>query len=229
MAVLLLRLAAPMQSWGTDDSKYEMRKTGREPTKSGVIGMIAAALGYRRDESEKLRELNRLRFGVRVDREGKLLRDFHMARGEKDSYLTNRYYLADAIFLVGLEGDAMLLSKLSEALSNPVFPLYLGRRSCPPTLPLCLGIRECDLINALRDEPPLDHSKRRAEAARIRTDADAEENSVALRDFAISFDQQYRRYGYRNAAERASVTFERTVHDPFQELEDVDVSLKNKT
>ena len=70
MAVLLLRLAAPMQSWGTDDSKYETRKTGREPSKSGVIGMIAAALGYRRDESEILRVLIKLRFGVRVDREG---------------------------------------------------------------------------------------------------------------------------------------------------------------
>ena len=55
MAVLLLRLAAPMQSWGTDDSKYETRKTEREPSKSGVIGMLAAALGYKRDESEKLR------------------------------------------------------------------------------------------------------------------------------------------------------------------------------
>ena len=44
MAVLMLRLAAPMQSWGTD-SKFEVRKTNREPTKSGVVGLLAAALG----------------------------------------------------------------------------------------------------------------------------------------------------------------------------------------
>lgn len=222
MAVLLLRLAAPMQSWGTDDSKYETRKTGREPSKSGVIGMIAAAFGYRRDESEKLRDLNQLHFGVRVDREGKLLRDFHMARAGKDSYLTNRYYLADAIFLVGLEGDPVLLTELAYALSHPVFPLYLGRRSCPPTLPICLGIRECDLSDALRNEPSLDTQKRRSDVARIRTDANAEETAAPLRDFAISFDQRCRRYGYRNVVEREPVYHESTVHDPFQELEDAD-------
>lgn len=104
MAVLLLRLAAPLQSWGNDDSKFETRKTWREPSKSGVIGMIAAALGYKRYETEKILELNKLRFGVRVDREGKLLRDFHTAKSsDKDkTYVTYRYYLADAIFLVGL-------------------------------------------------------------------------------------------------------------------------------
>lgn len=53
MATLLLRLAAPLQAWGAD-SKFETRKTGREPTKSGVIGLLAAALGLRRDEREAL-------------------------------------------------------------------------------------------------------------------------------------------------------------------------------
>lgn len=69
MATLLLRLAAPLQAWGAD-SKFETRKTGREPTKSGVIGLLAAALGLRRDESEALTRLTGLRFGVRVEREG---------------------------------------------------------------------------------------------------------------------------------------------------------------
>ena len=78
MATLLLRLAAPLQSWGAD-SKFEIRKTNREPTKSGVIGLLAAALGLRRDETEALQRLNRLRFGVRVDQEGSLLVDFHTA------------------------------------------------------------------------------------------------------------------------------------------------------
>ena len=69
MATLLLRLAAPLQAWGAD-SKFETRKTNREPTKSGVIGLLAAALGLRRDESEGLARLTGLRFGVRVEREG---------------------------------------------------------------------------------------------------------------------------------------------------------------
>ena len=52
MATLLLRLAAPLQSWGMD-SKFETRKTNREPTKSGVVGLLAAALGIRRDEPDR--------------------------------------------------------------------------------------------------------------------------------------------------------------------------------
>ena len=85
MAVLLLRLSAPLQAWGTENSKFEIRKTGREPSKSGIVGLLAAALGIRRNEPEKLRELNALRIGVRIDRAGKLLRDFHMAHAEKTS------------------------------------------------------------------------------------------------------------------------------------------------
>ena len=138
MATLLLRLAAPLQAWGAD-SKFETRKTAREPTKSGVIGLLAAALGLRRDETEPLTRLAQLRFGVRVEREGQLLVDFHMARNEeKDrSYVTYRHYLEDAVFLVGLESeDTALLQELAEALTHPVFPLYLGRRACPPTAAL---------------------------------------------------------------------------------------------
>ena len=87
MGTLLMRLAAPLQSWGAE-AKFDWRKTNREPTKSGVIGLLAAALGRRRDDS--LEDLNRLRFGVRVDQEGELLHDFHMVRGTKSSYVTTR-------------------------------------------------------------------------------------------------------------------------------------------
>ena len=142
MATLLLRLAAPLQAWGAD-SKFETRKTGREPTKSGVIGLLAAALGVRRDEADALARLSGLRFGVRVEREGQLLVDYHTAKtqDEKTSYVTYRHYLQDAVFLAGVEReDTALLQQLQQALLHPVFPLYLGRRSCPPTLPLCRGI-----------------------------------------------------------------------------------------
>ena len=109
MATLLLRLAAPLQSWGMD-SKFETRKTNREPTKSGVVGLLAAALGIGREEPEKLIPLNQLRFGVRVDQEGDFLVDYHVARKEKKTrkaekitpYITYRHYLTDAIFLAGL-------------------------------------------------------------------------------------------------------------------------------
>ena len=135
MATLLLRLAAPLQAWGAD-SKFETRKTGREPTKSGVIGLLAAALGLRRDEREALLRLTGLRFGVRVEREGQLLVDYHTAKtqDEKTSYVTYRHYLQDAVFLAGIEStDTALLQQLQQALLHPAFPLYLGRRCCPPT------------------------------------------------------------------------------------------------
>lgn len=153
MATLLLRLAAPLQSWGSD-SKFETRKTDREPTKSGVVGLLAAALGLRRDDTEGLARLNGLRFAVRADQEGSLLVDFHTAKSRDTSYVTYRHYLQDAVFLAGLESeDEALLRELEVALRHPVYPLYLGRRSCPPTLPLCLGIRQGSLLDVLRTEP----------------------------------------------------------------------------
>jgi CRISPR system Cascade subunit CasD len=150
MSTLLLRLAAPMQGWGVDT--FERRGTERIPTKSGVVGLLASALGRRRNES--IDDLTKLRFGVRVDREGTLLRDFHTARSQKSAYVTIRYYLSDAVFLVGLEGNKAFLYEIEYALRHPVFPLYLGRRSCPPEGKLSLGVREDKtLLQALKEEP----------------------------------------------------------------------------
>lgn len=129
MATLLLRLAAPLQSWGMD-SKFETRKTNREPTKSGVVGLLAAALGIGREEPDKLSPLNQLRFGVRVDQEGEFLVDYHIARKAEKTrkaeelkitpYTTYRYYLSDAIFLVGLESqDDVFLQEIVQALHHP--------------------------------------------------------------------------------------------------------------
>ena len=143
MSTLLLRLAGPMQAWGAE-AQFEIRKTNREPTKSGVIGLLAAALGLRRDDSPA--ELAKLHFGVRVDREGVLLRDFHMARDKKTSYVTTRYYLCDAVFLAGVSSeDEALMQRLAEAVMHPAFPLYLGRRSCPPEGRVSLGLRNLPL------------------------------------------------------------------------------------
>ena len=220
MATLLLRLAAPLQAWGVD-SKFETRKTNREPTKSGVIGLLAAALGLRRDESEGLARLTGLRFGVRVEREGQLLVDYHTAKtqDEKTSYVTYRHYLQDAVFLAGLESeDAALLQQLQDALQHPAFPLYLGRRSCPPALPLCLGLRQGSLQEMLQTEPPLCPGK----PCRMVLDADPQEPGAApQRDVPVSFDPHHRQYGYRSARElwlTMSDGPESTGHDPFREL-----------
>src|SRR5512136_490986 len=85
MGTLLLRLVGPMQSWGMQ-SNFTHRDTGLEPSKSGVIGLICAALGKPRDENHpdnarkpSLDELAKLRMGVRVDREGLVQCDYHTA------------------------------------------------------------------------------------------------------------------------------------------------------
>ena len=227
MATLILRLAAPLQSWGAD-SKFEVRKTNREPTKSGVIGLLAAALGIRRDDDQALLRLNGLRYGVRTDQEGQFLVDLHTARKDvKTSYLTRRYYLSDAIFLVGLENeDGAFLQELEEALRSPAFPLYLGRRSCPPTQPLCLGIRETDLLTALQTEPyrGFRSGKKRPRRLSIRIDANPQEaGSTAQQDVPISWNPIHRQYGYRAVREvlmdlPGTVEETGTEHDPFMEL-----------
>ncbi|MGI6142163.1 MAG: type I-E CRISPR-associated protein Cas5/CasD [Caldicoprobacterales bacterium] len=232
MSTLLLRLAAPMQGWGVDT--FERRGTERIPTKSGVVGLLASALGRRRNES--IDDLTKLRFGVRVDREGTLLRDFHTARSQKSAYVTIRYYLSDAVFLVGLEGNKAFLYEIEYALRHPVFPLYLGRRSCPPEGKLSLGVREDKtLLQALQEEPWLvsNYIKMKEDTEvrlRIITDADSQSAGWHIQhDLPLSFDQSHRQYGFRRVSETDSIiiinpksqdfiTEESTNHDPMLEL-----------
>jgi CRISPR system Cascade subunit CasD len=147
---LLLRLAGPLQSWGTQ-SRFEVRDTGSEPSKSGVIGLLCAALGRPREQT--VDDLAALRLGVRVDFEGRQERDYHTAGGTHrlgDPYgvalvtggvgvapPSRRYYLADADFLVGLEGeDESLLAELARAVEEPRWQLCLGRKAFAPGVPV---------------------------------------------------------------------------------------------
>jgi CRISPR system Cascade subunit CasD len=162
MHTLLLRLAGPMQSWGTQ-SRFLERDTGLEPSKSGVVGLLCAALGRSRDVP--VDDLATLAMGVRVDREGVMQRDYHTALevakadGSKaGTVVSNRYFLADADFLVGLTGDDLaLLTELDAALATPRWPLSLGRKAFPPGHPVRVadgGVRpDRDLAEALCREP----------------------------------------------------------------------------
>lgn len=138
-ATLLIPLVGPLQAWGVD-ARFDLRQTGSEPSKSGVIGLCCAALG--RDRSEPIDDLAALVFGVRVDQEGLLSRDFHTAKeviGASDTKLrtvvSNRWYLAHAAFLAGLQGPPALLNSIHTALQRPHWALVLGRKSCPPSVP----------------------------------------------------------------------------------------------
>lgn len=211
MSVVLLRLAGPLQSWGSS-SRFNRRATNPEPTKSGVLGLVAAALGLRR--TDRLDELRPLSFGVRADQPGQLLRDFQTAhrkiplRGgkirEEALPLSSRHYLSDAAFLAVLEGDDELVGKINAALRRPTFPLFLGRRSCPPAGPVALGVADGGLDEALASWPWLagQHEQRRHRTAAVRLAAvrDArpgEGPTDLLHDIPISFDPNHRRYEWR--------------------------------
>ncbi|MFE0099864.1 type I-E CRISPR-associated protein Cas5/CasD [Streptomyces sp. NPDC059009] len=155
---LLLRLAGPLQSWGTH-SKYLRRDTARFPTRSGVVGMLAAGLG--RGREAPVDDIAALSMTVRVDRPGVVLSDFHTVGGGlpadetvitvdgkrrtegKGTLVTRRQYLADAAFTLALTSDDEgLLHACAAALRDPHWPLFLGRRSCPPEGPILLGTTE---------------------------------------------------------------------------------------
>ena len=152
---LLLLLEGPLQAWGVGP-RLDFRDTAPLPTKSGVVGLLANALGRRREDS--VEDLARLRMGVAVLRQGRLLVDLQTAKGvarvdggTKDK-LTRRRYLQDARFLVGLEGERGVLERAQEALKDPARPLYLGRRGCLPSPPPYLpdGLVPLPLEEALR-------------------------------------------------------------------------------
>ncbi len=139
---LLLRLEGPMQSWGYR-SRFDYRDTALEPTRSGVIGLICAAMGIARGED--ISRFEPIRMGVRVDKEGRPERDYHTALdvikadGSKGrTVVSYRDYLADAIFTVGLQSDDLgLLNSIEADLWNPRWPLFLGRKSfCLSEYPL---------------------------------------------------------------------------------------------
>ena len=176
MNTLLLQLIGPMQSWGTQ-SRFSVRDTGLEPSKSGVVGLLASALG--RSRKAEIADLAGLRLGVRVDREGRMEKDFHTTGGfrqnapeaarvrvlkadgkhppaKSSAVLSTRFYLADAAFLVGLEGSLDILRSLHEGLADPVWSPFLGRKAFPPSVPVWLpdGLREAQSLEAaLRGYP----------------------------------------------------------------------------
>ena len=163
MPTLLLRLAGAMQSWGTT-SRFDQRDTGKEPSKSGVVGILAAALGIDRENWTDLEPLTRLSMGTRHDRSGVPKRDYQTAQQIisadhskiHETAVTTRDYLGDAVFLVGLEGeDRSLMERIHAALRDPVWPLALGRKSYVPSESIWIedGLQDARLRDVLARWP----------------------------------------------------------------------------
>lgn len=221
MTVVALRLGGPLQAWGSD-SRFVHRRTEMAPTKSGVVGLVAAAKGMRR--ADPIEELVGLRMGVRVDQPGRLIRDFQTAhRPKRDRTgslqwtsmpISYRYYLSDATFLAVLEGDPRLIEGIDAALRSPYFPLFLGRRSCPPSRPVALGVFDLDLAGGLTEldwQASLHEQRRRRDRlVSLETVRDAESGepgAETMHDQPVSFDPNRRTYAWR-AVVRGAVTVE---------------------
>ncbi|SDK37715.1 type I-E CRISPR-associated protein Cas5/CasD [Streptomyces indicus] len=222
-AVLALQLAGPLQSWGAS-ARFARRTTEPAPTKSGVIGMLAAALGIERDNEAELARLARLRFGVRIDQPGTRVRDFQTARHfdtDDAMPLSERFYLADAVFVAAVEGDRATIAELREALRAPAYLPYLGRRSCPPARPVDFtpdrdihpGTRLEDVLKSEPWHASAWHQRRHARHAAVELRAMAEPSAAlagdtdptalsdSLRDQPLSFSSRHRRYGLRIVTE----------------------------
>lgn len=217
MKTILLKFAGPLQAWGTG-SHFEKRHTDRYPSKSAVLGMIAAGFGYRRDD-EHIEKLNELHFAVRIDQPGHILRDYHTAHRYKPkaeitewtdsssldrTYVTERYYLEDAVFVaaVGSENEEWM-TEIETAIRNPYFSLYLGRRSLPVTEDLFLTATDEDVITALKTYPwqaASWYQKRHTADMEIYADADLLPggNASYRSDHVASFSNRGRRYGLRS-------------------------------
>jgi CRISPR system Cascade subunit CasD len=153
-AYLALLLDAPLQSWGFA-SRFQRRTTGLHPTKSGVIGLICAAMGHSKrpiEEDDLLHHLAALKMTCIVipRHDMRRLEDFHTvlktrrASGKinEDAVVTRRQYLLDACFGVILEGDRGLLGRVSSSLKDPVWGVWLGRKNCIPSALIHRGLFE---------------------------------------------------------------------------------------
>ncbi|QEU90557.1 type I-E CRISPR-associated protein Cas5/CasD [Streptomyces kanamyceticus] len=245
MSVLALQLAGPLQAWGAS-ARFARRTTENAPTKSGVIGLLAAAQGLER--TADLTALTALRFGVRIDQPGTRIRDFQTAHHPDTGQampISDRYYLADAVFVAALEGTADLIAELDAALRCPHYLPFLGRRSCPPSRPLNLGVHSTGALeDVLAAEPwhaaewhQRRHRQETTVALPVLTETrggDTADSLTAdtLRDQPLSFDPRHRRYALRTVQNRTvtvtnphaqPATARRGVppHDPTSLLEDV--------
>ncbi|RRD45915.1 type I-E CRISPR-associated protein Cas5/CasD [Tessaracoccus sp. OH4464_COT-324] len=211
MSVLVLRLAAPLQSWGAA-SRFTRRETENMPTKSGILGLLAAADGRRR--SDPIEDMLGLQLAVRTEQSGVLLRDFHTAHHQIKGTampLTDRFYLSDAVFTAYIGGNDVLVDSLAGALENPAFPLFFGRRSCVPTGRIVQDVVEGNVAETALSYPwcPGYSGRRRARwsgtvSLPVQADSVVYPELIAnreLNDVPISWDGKHRQYRSRPVVE----------------------------
>lgn len=170
MPGFLLHLAGPMQSWA-DTGFGQLREAGPFPSRAAVLGVLAAAQGVPRGDARLVELHDTFLVHVAAPRTGRVLRDFHTVETVqgKARTLTTRDYHYDAHFVALIESnDAGEVELALETLRAPVYTSFLGRRACPPAIPLLP--QEGDDLSALvtsaisaRRSVPVTEERRRSE------------------------------------------------------------------
>lgn len=190
---LVFCLYGPLCAWG-EVAVGEERTSQAHPGRSAVLGLVAGALGLRRDQEDDLLALDRsLGLAVRVHSPGRPLTDFHtvevprakkgvrhytrraelLALDAKDNpVLSFREYRVDSLYLACLwetrPEPPWPLEEIAHALEYPVFTPYLGRKSCAPALPFAPSLVEAaGVMQALDDERPWGEADGEAKVRRL--------------------------------------------------------------
>ncbi|BDR58968.1 type I-E CRISPR-associated protein Cas5/CasD [Xylocopilactobacillus apicola] len=236
MKTITIKLTGPLQSFG-NEATFNQRTTSLHPSKSAVIGMIAAALGFQRDD-EKITDLNGLDFAVRIDQPGRVFTEFQTVEWKKDTRkLTYRGHIQDAVFAVAIGSDNdSLIDEIQFALRHPGYQLFLGRRANVPAG--VLQIEEFSGLNpvqVLKDFPWqasrwYQKSKSNKQTVKVELLADSKllsgDKYFMVKDSVGSFSQKNRFFNYRpverDMIELTNPSYQEkdqsTDHDPFSAL-----------
>jgi CRISPR system Cascade subunit CasD len=155
------------------------------------------------------------------------MRDYHTAqnvrradptKGTQETVLSERFYLADADFLVGLDGDPDFLKRLDAALRRPVWPLFLGRKAFVPSLPLSEGVSDGALEETLQQRPWYKRPCDRKHPAMLRYVVERSYGDGEPRpDVPLSFVSRDRRFAVRYVETRFAPLPADLVREPIPE------------
>lgn len=147
MKILTFLLSGPLQSWG-DSARWDHRSTAALPGKSAIVGLLGCCLGYPRGDVRLCQLSKRIHIAVRADRGGRPIWDFQtvqrpggkimnaMGKPRGETIITPKQYLQDATFQVFVFGNEAVLEQCEQAMRHPRWAICLGRRSCPPAIPV---------------------------------------------------------------------------------------------
>lgn len=163
---LVLRLDGPLQSWG-ENAKWDFRDSSTMPTKSGIVGLLGCAMGEERSSPVLVELAQSITVAVRADRPGVKCVDYQTVKTDRlmtasgtprnknaSTIVSPRGYLQDACFTVFIDTTPEWQKQIIEALENPRWCMYLGRKNCVPSRPIQAKVVEyVNIQEALKEYP----------------------------------------------------------------------------